>query len=308
MVNQMAQGCGNNLAVNYELHKHNTGFKNCHLRELAVNRISDPRFTDIVPKAYFTKEDKDKEIFVFAMEYIENVSHMDSVNNVGIWKESHIKTVLSDIAKFHSIYLGKEEELKSFKWISYFNTEKMINMGKLWRELLVHNEYEFPDIYTKPRVALINRFINDIPNFWPEIESSPRTLVHNDFNPRNICLKELSKGDFKLCAYDWELATIHVPQHDVAEFLSFILPPDTDIEVWDKYLDYYRECLEEASGETFESERFKEIFHYACYDMAVNRLALYTMAHTFKDYTFLPRVLNTIFNYLEKLLPWSLIA
>lgn len=40
-------------------------------------------------------------------------------------------------------------------------------------------------------------------------------------------------------------------------------------------------------------------FKMACLDYAMNRLLLYTMAHTFKDYKFLPRVVNTLFSYIE---------
>ena len=55
----------------------------------------------------------------------------------------------------------------------------------------------------------------------------PRTLIHNDFNPRNLCLRQ-TDGGLRLCAYDWELATLQVPQHDLAELLCFVLPPDVE--------------------------------------------------------------------------------
>ena len=56
--------------------------------------------------------------------------------------------------------------------------------------------------------------------WWKEIEKMPRTLVHNDFNPRNIAFRRTAEGPV-LCAYDWELATLHLPQHDLAELLGF---------------------------------------------------------------------------------------
>jgi hypothetical protein len=34
-------------------------------------------------------------------------------------------------------------------------------------------------------------------------------------------------------------------------------------------------------------------------DIAYNRLGLYSMAHTFKEYTFLPRVLKSHFDYVK---------
>ena len=41
-------------------------------------------------------------------------------------------------------------------------------------------------------------------------------------------------------------------------------------------------------------------FKMACLDYAMDRLLLCTMAHTIKDYTFLPRVVNTLFSYIEE--------
>lgn len=36
----------------------------------------------------------------------------------------------------------------------------------------------------------------------------------------------------------------------------------------------------------------------ASLDFAMNRLLMYTMAHTYKDYLFLPRVVSSHFTYL----------
>lgn len=37
----------------------------------------------------------------------------------------------------------------------------------------------------------------------------------------------------------------------------------------------------------------------ACLDFAVSRLLLYTMGHTYKDYVFLPRVVDSLFRYID---------
>ena len=94
---------------------------------------------------------------------------------------------------------------------------------------------------------------------WKCFEKSPRTLIHNDFNPRNICMrksKSLSKEPEKqLCVYDWELATVHVPQYDVAEFLAFTLAPEAAPTVRQRFLKFYQESLEEVTGKSFASDR-----------------------------------------------------
>src|SRR5439155_14343995 len=69
--------------------------------------------------------------------------------------------------------------------------------------------------------ALIDRMTE-----WrPALDAAPQTLIHNDFNPRNICLKPAADG-WRLCAYDWELAAIGTPARDLAELLCFVAPDD----------------------------------------------------------------------------------
>lgn len=47
--------------------------------------------------------------------------------------------------------------------------------------------------------------------------------------------------------------------------------------------------------------RFMEVFNAAVLDFTIRRLLLYTMAHTFKDYTYLPRVVENVFVYIESM-------
>ncbi len=42
-----------------------------------------------------------------------------------------------------------------------------------------------------------------------------------------------------------------------------------------------------------------EVYNAAVLDFVVRRLLLYSMAHTFKEYTYLPRVVNSVFAYIE---------
>ena len=51
--------------------------------------------------------------------------------------------------------------------------------------------------------------------------------------------------------YDWELATVGVPQYDVVEFLCFTLQPSTPPATWLNLVDFYRQHLEYYSGVNF---------------------------------------------------------
>ena len=103
------------------------------------------------------------------------------------------------------------------------------------------------------------------------------TLSHNDCNARNICL-HLSKSQqddanstetsntqatftpfdapSTMCLYDWELATIDVPQHDVAEFLAFVLEPTAGLPAWLDLIEFYRQHLQYYSGHNYSRDRY----------------------------------------------------
>ena len=169
----------------------------------------------------------------------------------------------------------------------------MMEMSTLWEALAEHAAEEFPDWMGPRELEAQLTLVQSLPDWWAELESMPRTLVHNDFNPRNLAFRTLADGGHRLCAYDWELATLHVPQHDLAELLCFVLPPSTELEVVDHYVEHHRMCLEKASGRMLDPVTWRRGYELSLWDLVVNRIALYTMAHTFRDYQFLDRILKT---------------
>jgi NADP-dependent 3-hydroxy-3-methylglutaryl-CoA reductase len=298
MMRGMAMLCGEPLASMYEVHQYRLGFRNCHIRELEMAQLDDPRFTSITPEFLAVWRDDTHAAYLIVMEYLENVSHLNSVKQPQIWKPEHIGAALRDIARFHSMYLGREEELKQLEWLDIPTAPMMQEMASLWEAVLHHNAKQFPAVFTPSRVALLSKGIQRMAVLWREIEASPRTLIHNDFNLRNVCLRRTG-NDFRLCAYDWELATVHLPQRDVCEFLSFVLPPGTPRAVRLGYVDGYRHALEECTKKSFDAASFVRGFDLASFDYAINRLALLTIAQGLNVYEFLPRVLHSHLEYLD---------
>jgi hypothetical protein len=97
----------------------------------------------------------------------------------------------------------------------------------------------------------------------------------------------------RLCAYDWELATLGVPQHDLAELLCFILSPRATREEVLAYLNLHRTCLQEASGQAIDPNTWVHGFRLALRDLILNRFSMYSMIHTYRPQKFLGRVIRT---------------
>jgi aminoglycoside phosphotransferase (APT) family kinase protein len=169
----------------------------------------------------------------------------------------------------------------------------MTEMAELWHHLGVHAFQEFPEWISSETLAAHHDLVNRIPEWWSQIETMPRTLIHNDFNPRNIALRK-DGPEPRLCAYDWELATLHLPQHDLAELLCFVLNPEATAEEVSHYLEVHRRALEESSGYAVDRRTWRSGFELSLADFAVNRMGLYLMAHTLQHYGFMERVVRTL--------------
>ena len=99
--------------------------------------------------------------------------------------------------------------------------------------------------------------IRATPANWATLQSLPKTLVHNKLNPRNTCFWPGPDGQPQLVAYDWELATYHVPQYDVVELLAFVLGPDR-YHLRADYFEYYRQKLHAHTGRFADQAAFAE--------------------------------------------------
>ena len=121
------------------------------------------------------------------------------------------------------------------------------------------------------RAAIVDMAIQNISTIWSILDPLPHTLSHNDFNPRNICLRLAPQEGSssqpptqgvpypdprRLCIYDWELACIDVPQHDLAELLAFTLAPSASKETVLELVEFYRQHLEYYSRKAFPKERW----------------------------------------------------
>ena len=306
---KMAEGCGRDVAEAFRRFGPETEFRGCHERELAVARLTAPAFTRIAPRTAGLLCDPRRDVFVLAMELLEDVTHAGTAADPSAWDDAAIGIVLRDLAPFHALHLGNTEGLAASLHAARRTAGQAARHAPLWHALARHGAREFPALYPPERAALAHALISTIPDWWPRLEAQPRTLIHHDFNPRNLCLRRPAAGEPvigekadgpRLCAYDWELAALHAPQADLAEFLAFVLPPDTPLAVRHAWVAQYRRLLEDASGTALDPADFQAGFDLAAADLLIGRMGLYTMAHLYKDYAFLPRVLDTLFRWAEE--------
>ena len=294
MINSMASMCAPRLAAAYGRFRRQTGFAGVHTRELGVYAQRDPRFRRHTPTVYHLHRDDRREAYVLVLERLKDMVLMDTADDPSGWTMRHIQAVIVGLAELHAIWYGREEELREQPWLGFHHTTAtMSSMMELWEALGVHAAEEFPEWVSRHELVLHRELVQFVPEMWAEIEAMPRTLIHNDFNPRNVCLRPSEGDQLTLCAYDWELATLHLPQRDLAEFLCFTLPRDVEQSTVDGLIEAHRRALEEAAQVTIDRPQCERGFVLSLYDLTINRMALYAMAHTFRHYAFMERVWHT---------------
>ena len=294
MSTSMAAMCGRTLASVYNKFRKQVGFSLCHLRELEMYRLEDPRFRSHMPVFYEAYENPKREAYVLVTELLQDMVLMNSADDVSGWGKSEIETALQGAADFHSVWYGREEDLSRLPWLGVVPAAAaMSEMVPLWEALSIHCAEEFPDWFEKEDKAIHRELIRNIPQWWPRIEAMPRTLVHNDFNPRNLCFRKTAAG-LNLVAYDWELATLHLPQHDLAELLIFVLTPEAPKDAVDHYLEHHRRALEKRLGQPIDPKAWRAGYRYCLWDLSLNRVAMYLLAHTFRHYPWMKRVVLTL--------------
>ncbi|HTS82125.1 MAG TPA: phosphotransferase [Myxococcaceae bacterium] len=293
MTHLVASMCGTRLGELHRRFARHSSIAGCHLRELGVYQQADPRFTRHAPALYQVLRDDARELYVLVLELLRDVELKDSADDLRGWTLPHVEAAVRGIAEVHSIWYGREAALRQEPWLGeVVDSGARASMVELWSEALDHAAGEFPDWYGLPERHLHQRLVSSLPDGCRELEQMPRTLIHGDFNPRNLAFRRDPSG-LRLCAWDWELAEIQVPQRDLAELLAFVLPADVAPSTVDGLIELHRHELSRHAGATIDAAKWRRGYHLALRDFLVTRLSLYQLVHAFRPCAFLERVLTS---------------
>ena len=224
---------------------------NFHLTEvnIAKQAMIDPTFQRISPKVLFAgggqKDDENYGFFV--TEYVSTAkASFFSSYTTGEWGSSEIRDVLQDIAKFHAAHLGRPQDISQFYQLSLKDaTQAYVDNATFLSLLCSANIEQNPKIFSPERADILRCISSNIGSIFLFLQNKDwQTIIHNDFVPKNMCLRKNPTADqAKLCVFDWELSVINVPQHDICQFLCHVLPTGSPLTVWVEYIEFYRQQL-----------------------------------------------------------------
>ena len=190
MTQMVASMCSSRLGELQRRFAGQLGITGCHLRELGVYQQTDPRFVRNAPAVYQVVRDDSRELFVLVLELLREVELKDSADDLRGWTLGHVEAAVRGIAEVHSIWYGREEALRKEPWLGEVTgAAARASMGELWSEALDYAAGEFPEWYPLPERRLHQRILRSLPDWCRELERMPRTLIHGDFNPRNLAFR-----------------------------------------------------------------------------------------------------------------------
>jgi thioester reductase-like protein len=287
--------CGRELADAYSRYGRHLGIDRGHEREIAIYASADPDVRRYLPGVIATRADAGTRTWAVLLERIEDGILMDTADRPEHWTRDHVEAAVDGMAALHAAWHRRVHELREAPWLGQVRTaSSMQAMSRLWHALASHAEPAFRAWAGARLPALHREVIDRIPEWRRALDEIPQTLVHNDFNPRNVCLRDRG-ARFTLCAFDWELATIGAPVRDLAEFLCFVLTPDVNREMVDALVERHRCAFVAGTRVTVDRESWRAAFAAALCELLVDRLSVYAMVHRVKAQRFLPRVLRSWF-------------
>ena len=288
-------------------------FQRCDDREIALYQLQHKEFTSITPKLYGLWQDKDRQGCAVLMERLQGLNLFNAVDRPQDWHDLHIQTAIDGITPFHGRYLSNNHDKKHSELAKLCLQNSDKHSMQAQKELFIALQQlisdEFPHWFNHQQTAWLTQCIERLQDWWPKLEQLPHTLIHGDFNPRNIAFRNKSKTDsIELCCWDWELSCWHLPQRDLVELLLYCMESKNitqqSLEYWS---EYQRQILSAASNQQLDKQSWNAGFYYAIFDFAINRFAFSALAHNLRDYPFMERLADNLSKVIVLLQQQSLL-
>jgi hypothetical protein len=286
---QLAVVCRPELGRLFGQFRDALGLAGSHERELALYELDAPGLREHMPACLGIQRNASAGRWALLLE---NLPEAEAGHTCPRADAADMTTLLNGLAAIHAVWYRREPELAALPWLAAMpEPARMLEMTPLWRELADFAAPWFTAWCGEAIRAAQADCIDNLADWWPRLRAMPASLIHNDFNPRNLVLRQVA-GQTRLCAYDWELATLGAPQHDLAELLCFTWHGDMQERDLAALLDAHRDALAAASGQPIDAREWRAGFALALRHLLINRLAMYTLMHRFRPLTYLPGVMR----------------
>lgn len=311
---ELAEQCAPGLGALYATYSPQRELGGSHLREAAIyqlhmpsrldskrldsNRLDAdqpdmPAVSDVMPVLHAAIIDRDKGLTILALEHLSEVEFLADMSMTDYWTQAHWHAAIDAVARLHAQWLGQEAQILAQPWISAnASGPGVLAMMPWWQALGRFAAADFTTWLGEDASTRYESLRMSMSDWWGELCAMPRTLIHNDFNPRNLAFR-ITGGGPAACLFDWELATLGVPQHDLAELLCFALPANADAAWVEAMIARHRErLLTNLKTHLPSPAAWRRGVTLCLNHLFIDRLPMYLLIHKLKPLPYLPRVLH----------------
>lgn len=216
---------------------------------------------------------------------IGQVHGLDPTAATTRWTLEQIEQALVAAAGFHAVTAGRD-----YPWAPLRpSTRTALGDVDLYRGILLDAARRLPDVVTPSVLEHRLEILDSLARWHPAKDVMPATLVHNDFNQRNVGFRE----DGEVVVLDWELARVDIPQRDVVDLLTFTLDAHADADVVLHLLGVHWQALQE-NGMDVDPEVYARAAAAEFRRQAVDRVGLHLVFGAAFDLPYLTRINRTI--------------
>jgi len=278
----------------YQIHSHVFGFDQSHTRELQFYQHAPAALQALCPRWYGVVQQPERNLFGLLLEDLSAHSHLDTVHNPERWHPQALQAVLKGMAQLHHVYWQRFEAVPTAMQVPAFEADPQAEAAPMLKALTAYNQERYPEWLDEDLCQHLHHFLANMPQCLAQMQQAPQTLTHNDFNTRNLCLRQQQDESLKLVLFDWELCTFQNAQHDLAEFLIYALPQNTTAAQFKKWVRYYFDQLRQQTGQEMLFNDFCQVFYLNALHLALFRLNLYMLLHNVHKLPYLGRVLANL--------------
>ncbi len=263
-------------------------FKNCHRREIQATQFLKNFKTPLMPEFLGSFEDQKSEAYIILQKLINSDYLMSPVDNLSVWTKPNINLVFNKISDLHSHYLNTDilTVKKQIPDLFISNDEARSSLLHLWKQLKNISFTLLPPEIMNPLDQIWERSLARYLSHEVLAAELPKTLIHNDFNTRNMALK----SETDVLFFDWEFISWGLPQRDILEFLVFATDITASPESFEEYSQQYYWLLKSKTSVPITLEQWQSGMQIAFEDFLVARLPFYVIISQFSKCEYLDRV------------------
>jgi hydroxymethylglutaryl-CoA reductase (NADPH) len=263
-----------------------------HLREVALYQAPRPGLARYMPRVHGVQIDTERGLWISVLEYLGDAEFLSDMSATDQWTLAHFEAAVDALADIHAEYFNQDTALLAEPWIAQNAAgSEVLAMGEWWQALADYAQRNYVGAALSGLAEIHRTLVRSIDDWWPQLCAMPRTLIHNDFNPRNLGFRRGIDSP-TVCAFDWELATLGVPQHDLAELLVFALPPNADARWVDHLVERHHARLAKRVGDHWTQSDWRRAFELSLNHLLIDRLSMYTLPHAIRPLPYLQRILG----------------